>query len=588
MERTPTFQIQHFGNYYLLERIAVGGMAEIFKAKQVGARGFEKIVVIKKILQHLSEDPEFVEMFEDEAKLAAQLNQANIVQIYELGEIDETLYITMEYIDGKNLRDLTRSASGRGVHLGVDQCVYIISEALKGLDYAHRKTDSMGQPLNIVHRDISPQNIIISYEGEVKILDFGIAKAASKISKTEAGVLKGKFSYMSPEQASGKPIDQTSDIYAIGVILHELLTSDRLFRSKSDVETLEKVKAGIVSPPSEKNPLVPEPLDQIVLKALSKERTTRYQTASEMLQDLQKLTFDQQLNTSSQELSAFVKTLFADAIKDEKNRLLENLKKIPSKSQPPLQNAKTHITFKRDLVDSQKSHRPPDRDDPEITTTKDRPLNSRYASTTIKLVVFGLVIAAAISMILRNNQDKVSTDKASQETPEKSENSKKEPIAILPIPVPPKFEDGKVGNILKGPNIETLPAEAVTAATNSVQSEPIKIPIEKPQKPAAKLELPKPREVSTEKPRSEKQTGEAPAPRRAPGKLNVTAPPEGFAQLFVNGDSYGSVPGPRARNISVPAGKVSIRCETRDKTYSGNIRIKSNETKTIRCQELKD
>jgi serine/threonine protein kinase len=588
MERTPTFQVQSFGNYFLLERIAVGGMAEIFKAKQVGVRGFEKILVIKKILHHLSEDPEFVEMFEDEAKLAAQLNQANIVQIYELGEIDDTLYITMECIDGKNLRDVTRAAAGRSMHLGIDQCIHMITEALKGLDYAHRKTDSQGAPLNIVHRDISPQNIIISYEGEVKLLDFGIAKAASKISKTEAGVLKGKFSYMSPEQASGKPIDQTSDIYAIGVILHELLTSDRLFRSKSDVETLEKVKAGIVAPPSEKNPLVPEALDQIALKALSKDRASRYQTAGEMLQDLQRLSFDQQFNMSSQELSAFMKTLFADSIRDEKMRLQESLKRIPAKPQQGIQNARTHITFKRDQLDAAITAKPASNDDAEITTTKDRAIGASAFSTSQRLTVFSLIIAIIGGLLIWQNYFKTAPDNETNPQQEDAQAKRPEPTSIVPIPVPPPLDEKKVESILKAPG--EMPTEGPLAKPSLEEEK--SVPIDKPEEPAPNLNLPIPRPVSSEANKKEK-TGKSNRPtasdtrKKEPAKLNVTAPPEGFAQLYINGESFGSVPGPRARNISVPSGKVSIRCETREKVYSGNVRLKANETKTVRCQDLK-
>jgi len=332
MERNPSFSVRAFGSYYLLDRIAVGGMAEIFKAKQSGVRGFEKILVIKKILQGLSDDPEFVEMFEDEAKIAAQLNHANIVQIYELGEIENTLYITMEFVEGKNLRDVTRAISGKGLHLSIPQSIYIISEVLKGLDYAHRKKDSQGVPLQIIHRDMSPQNIVLSYEGEVKILDFGIAKAASKISKTEAGVLKGKFSYMSPEQASGRPIDQTTDIYACGVILHELLSSERLFRAETDMETIERVKQANVHPPSEKNSSIPKELDGVVLNALQRSPEKRYQTAGEMLSDLVQVAQHQNFALNSQELSAFLRTLFSESIKLERKLLKQSLAQIPISS----------------------------------------------------------------------------------------------------------------------------------------------------------------------------------------------------------------------------------------------------------------
>lgn len=306
-----------YGKYYLLERLAVGGMAEIFKAKQVGARGFEKHLVIKRILPHLSEDPEFVVMFEDEAKIAAQLSHANIVQIYDLGEIDSSLYIAMEYLDGRNLRDVTRQAKNRGLKLSIEMASYITIEVCKGLDYAHRKKDSNNHDLGIIHRDISPQNIFLSHEGEVKILDFGIAKAKSQANKTEAGILKGKFGYMSPEQAAGKEINQQTDIYAAGVILYELLTEKRLFSGKSDFEKLEKVKKGDVSAPSLLNPDIPHALDQIVLKALAKDPAKRYQSAADFQTDLSRFLYSTGSEFTSLTLSIFMKTIFSKELSDK-------------------------------------------------------------------------------------------------------------------------------------------------------------------------------------------------------------------------------------------------------------------------------
>ncbi|MGA0164051.1 MAG: serine/threonine protein kinase, partial [Bdellovibrionota bacterium] len=352
MDRTPSFIVQYFGDYILLDRIAVGGMAEIFRAKQSGARGFEKIVVIKKILQHLGDDPEFVSMFEDEAKIAAQLNQANIVQIYELGEVNENLYIVMEYVEGKNLRDVIRALSTKNLQLSIPQTVFIVSEILKGLDYAHRKTDSQGRALEIVHRDMSPQNVIVSYEGEVKILDFGIAKASSKLSKTEVGVLKGKFSYMSPEQASGRLISQSTDLYAVGVMLHEMLTGQRLFRADTDMETLERVRQAIVPKPSEKNASIPQELDQIVLKALQRDESKRFVNAGEFLGALTEFSFNHKMSYNSQGMASFLKTLFASNIEKERQALQRSLKEKPLEDQSVAKNIKTHIAFKSPQLQS--------------------------------------------------------------------------------------------------------------------------------------------------------------------------------------------------------------------------------------------
>ena len=220
-----------FGQYEVLERIASGGMAELSKARRSGVEGFQKIVAIKKILPHLADNDEFITMFADEAKLAAQLNHPNIVHIFDLGKIEAGGYfIAMEFVDGRDLRSLLQSARDFGTPLPVPLAVYIASKIAAALDYAHRRRDGEGRELNIVHRDVSPANILISYEGDIKLCDFGIAKAASKASETQSGALKGKVQYMSPEQAWGRPLDRRSDIFSLGCVLFEMLAEQKLFR----------------------------------------------------------------------------------------------------------------------------------------------------------------------------------------------------------------------------------------------------------------------------------------------------------------------------------------------------------------------
>ena len=285
--RSPRRGPDRFGQYEILERIASGGMAELYKAKRTGVEGFQKIVAIKKILPHLADDEEFVTMFADEAKLAAQLNHPNIIHIYDLGKIQAGGYfIAMEYVDGRDLRAIQQAGRELGVPLPVPLAVYIASKVASALDYAHRRRDAEGHELNIVHRDVSPQNILISYEGDIKLCDFGIAKAASKASKTQSGALKGKIQYMSPEQAWGKPIDRRSDLFSLGVVLHELLTGERLFHGDTDINILEKVRVAEIAPPSRANPEVPQNLDAVVLKALAREPDDRYANASDLLRDL--------------------------------------------------------------------------------------------------------------------------------------------------------------------------------------------------------------------------------------------------------------------------------------------------------------
>jgi TonB family protein len=288
----PATGPDRFGQYEIIEKIASGGMAELYKAKRTGVEGFQKIVAIKKILPHLAEDDEFITMFADEAKLAAQLNHPNIIHIYDLGKIQAGGYfIAMEHVDGRDLRSIEKSADENSVPLPVPLAVYVASKVASALDYAHRRRDADGRELNIVHRDVSPQNILISYEGDIKLCDFGIAKAASKASKTQSGALKGKIQYMSPEQAWGKPIDKRSDLFSLGVVLHELLTGERLFRGDTDISVLEKVRSAEVIPPSRMNPEVPQNLDAVVLRALAKDPDERYANASDMLRDLESVLY---------------------------------------------------------------------------------------------------------------------------------------------------------------------------------------------------------------------------------------------------------------------------------------------------------
>ncbi len=311
----PSSGPDRFGQYEILERIASGGMAELYKAKRTGVEGFQKIVAIKKILPHLDADDEFITMFADEAKLAAQLNHPNIIHIYDLGKIQAGGYfIAMEYVDGRDLRAIQQAGRDLGVPLPVPLAVYIASKVASALDYAHRRRDAEGHELNIVHRDVSPQNVLISYEGDIKLCDFGIAKAASKASKTQSGALKGKIQYMSPEQAWGKPIDRRSDLFSLGVVLHELLTGERLFRGDTDINVLEKVRSADIRPPSRSNPEVPRNLDTVVLKALAKDPEDRYANASDLLRDLDSVLYSYTPAPGSADVAIYLHRLQAEEV----------------------------------------------------------------------------------------------------------------------------------------------------------------------------------------------------------------------------------------------------------------------------------
>ncbi|MEM7447093.1 MAG: serine/threonine-protein kinase [Myxococcota bacterium] len=309
-----------FGTYLLLERVNVGGMAEVFKAKSFGVEGFERLVAVKRILPSIAEDSEFVTMFVDEAKIAVQLNHANIAQIFDLGRVEDSFFIAMEYVHGKDARAIFDRARKRGETIPIPMSCYVLMKVCEALDYAHNKKDDRGRDLSLVHRDVSPQNVLISYDGDTKIIDFGIAKAANKAGKTQAGILKGKFGYMSPEQVRGLPLDRRSDIFSLGIVLYELLTGERLFVGESDFSTLEKVRNVEIAPPRSYNHRIPEELEQIVLKTLAKDADDRYQTTMDLHDDLQSFTYTSGNVFSRKDLNAYMRKMFADEIAKESAR----------------------------------------------------------------------------------------------------------------------------------------------------------------------------------------------------------------------------------------------------------------------------
>jgi serine/threonine protein kinase len=337
-----------FGKYFLLERINVGGMAEVYKAKTVGVEGFEKIVAIKRILPSVAADEQFIKMFVDEAKITSQLSHANLAQTFDLGKIDDAYYIAMEYVPGKDLRSVFERLKRRGERMPLPLAAWVMGRVCEGLDYAHRKRDASGRELHIVHRDVSPQNIILSYEGEVKLIDFGIAKAANKITKTQAGILKGKFGYMSPEQVRGLPLDRRSDIFAAGVVLYELCTGERLFTGSSDFSVLEKVQQARVKPPSQVEASIPLKLERIVLKALAREPEDRYQQAADVAAELTRFLLEGQPRpVTRDDLSAFMKATFPE---DERREAEAPLRRPPPRIDEPQRKPPPRVEEERTLT----------------------------------------------------------------------------------------------------------------------------------------------------------------------------------------------------------------------------------------------
>ena len=316
--------LKKFGRYFLLDQIAQGGMAEIYRARLASPDGAGRLLVIKRIQAGFGSNNEFLQMFKSEIKVTMGFNHPNIVQLYDFGEEQNQPFISMELVDGKNLKQFISRCTERKETLPIDIAAYIIEQACSALQYAHTFKDKItGAPLNIVHRDISPQNVIIAFEGSVKVIDFGIAKATTNVESTRAGIIKGKPSYLSPEQISGETLDGRCDIFALGAVFWELLTGKKLFSGENDLAVLKQIEScqTSVKPPSTLNSQVPPELNYIVLKALAKQRDKRYQTAEELQRAIHKFIYAYSPDFDPADLSYYAKNLFKDEIVEDRKRI---------------------------------------------------------------------------------------------------------------------------------------------------------------------------------------------------------------------------------------------------------------------------
>ncbi len=301
-----TNALRPYGKYFLLKKLAEGGMAEIFLAKSLGLEGFERNVVIKRMLSHLTENPEFVSMFLDEARLAARLAHPNIVQITDLGLAEGCYFICMEYLAGEDLSTVLRTAARNRTFVPLRFAARVIADAAHGLHFAHEFADASGKPLKLVHRDVSPSNILVTYAGQVKVLDFGIAKAETRATNTSAGVVKGKYMYMAPEQADSREVDRRSDVYSLGVSLYEALSNMRPFARDTDLAILQAVLTSQFQPLREVRPDVPAELESIVVKAMQLRPEDRYATAGQMAAELERFIASSTSGSGGQSISEFM------------------------------------------------------------------------------------------------------------------------------------------------------------------------------------------------------------------------------------------------------------------------------------------
>jgi serine/threonine protein kinase len=442
-------------------------MAEIFRGKALDLHGIERDVVIKRILPHIAASPEFVEMLVDEAKIAVQLSHGNFAQVYDLGKVADDYFIVMEYVEGKTISQIMKRLKTQGKLMSIPSAVSICADVANGLDYMHRKTDESGTPLHIVHRDISPQNVIVSTAGTVKIIDFGIAKAKTKVSTTDSGILKGKFAYMSPEHAEGERLDHRTDIFSLGVILFELLTGQRLFKGKNNPDTIKKVKRARVPTPSELRSAIPKSLDEIVLKALQKDRDKRYQTAHDLAQDLTKFLVTRFPDFSPRELVKSLREIFPEMAPAER-LMQEETPIVPiviKKEEEPheetaaadsaLLRAKLKETEVFDVPEKKKEEAPPIEEEKEEGT--DRILRLRRSLPILgRIAAAGLIFAAGLyayrnfDRIERQIKTMIAEGTARPEPepqPEAKPPEPAEPIAA-PTPMPPSPPLPSVGTLV--------------------------------------------------------------------------------------------------------------------------------------------
>lgn len=308
---------KEFGKYYLVDRIAVGGMAEIYKARYHVGGGLEKTCVVKRILPHYASNPAFVTMFHDEASVCVRLTHANIAQVFDFGRVGNEHFLAMEYVQGQNLQRILHRVRKRNEKLPPSFALYIAAEVAKGLHYAHTRKDQHGKPLGIIHRDVSPANILLSYEGEVKLVDFGIAKAASQSERTQAGIIKGKVSYMAPEYLLGLELDARVDVFALGAVLWEMLVGEKLFTGENEVEVIHKVQHHDPDPPSLFNPDIQPPVDRVTSTALARDRSQRYASASEMHRDVAKVSASLGWAVTQPDVGEYLQALFSHEMEEE-------------------------------------------------------------------------------------------------------------------------------------------------------------------------------------------------------------------------------------------------------------------------------
>ncbi len=375
------------GKYQLVRKLATGGMAEVFLARAEGPGGFSKKLVVKRILPHFLSDPHFANMFLSEARLAAELNHPNIVQIFDFGQADGQYYLAMEFIDGANLRVLNAAAIEQGHRIPFAIAARLASLAAEGLHFAHELKGDDGHPIGLVHRDISPDNILVSRNGAVKVVDFGIAKASSQPSMTRSGVIKGKMAYMPPEQLGRKPIDRRIDVFALGVVLHELTTGTWPFDASSEVSIIQAIMNDVpFSHVRERSADIPEALDAIIARCLEKNRELRYPNCKELQADLEKFIASTGAHPTAADLADLVDKLVPAG----------NSTDVAAKPMLATGDVPIDKTFRRELTPAESEMMTHPEKGSAHTLASSRPITQVKATSIVPLIAMGAIVGAAL------------------------------------------------------------------------------------------------------------------------------------------------------------------------------------------------
>ena len=558
-----------FGKYKLFASLGRGGMADVFLALSRGPLGFNKLVVVKRLRPTLSEEPSFLDMFLDEARLAARLNHPNVVHTYEVGEHDGSYFIAMEYLEGQPLNKIIRELAKSGEDLEPPQCARIVSDALAGLHHAHELRDYDGTPLQIVHRDVSPHNVFVTYDGQVKLVDFGIAKAALSSTETEVGVLKGKVAYMSPEQAMGIQLDRRADLFSMGIVLWELLARKRLMQGDSAASTLHHILNSPVPLVSSVLPRIDPELDSIVAKALERDQDKRFQTALEMREALEAWIRRTGQSVRQEEVGLRVSTMFAKVRADVKRQIQQHMAAVAAATSPqelaqlslaslrkfhsgmPAASSGPLLTLEAGsgsgsgvVALGQDEAPPPSTEEP---ATEDRRKRRRAVVLLfVLLVVASLIVIAFLFVKLAS-------------APRPTANA--QPPKARPIPTAaPSTSD------MEAPPVASAPPTLAT--TPSSPPKPLSAP--RPSTPLA----PAPTSARTTSPASV-----TPGPTDEPGYFTFDTYP--WSRVSENGRLLGTTP---LLHVSMPPGAHTVVCENADqglrRVYS--FTIKSGETFSIR------